>query len=162
MAQFVPSRVHQPQAFAVFLNPALVGAVQAVMAREYELKRGRAMAWPLALVLPVLVLHGSTREALPSSTRTHLPTWAARNPGLLAGFGARVQSTLPVMREGLRFALRHGLIQMESGAVSSAPVPAQRAEGELQELLKAARLVGKWAATVDQPSTLMALLGVRV
>ncbi|GAA4340664.1 hypothetical protein GCM10023086_76310 [Streptomyces venetus] len=64
----------------------MVGAVQAVMAQEYELKRGRAMAWPLAMVLPVLVLHRPTREALPSSIRTHLPTWAGRNPALLLNF----------------------------------------------------------------------------
>ncbi|MFF8177682.1 three component ABC system middle component [Streptomyces chartreusis] len=154
--------MQQPQAFAAFLNPALVGALQAVMAREYELKRGRPMAWPLAMVLPVLVLHRSTREALPPSIRTHLPTWAGRNPALLAGFGPRVDSTLPVLREGLRFALRHGIVQLEAGAVYAAPVSIRRAEGELQELMKAARLVGKWAATVDQPSTLLALLGVRV
>ena len=57
----MPSRTQQPQAFAAFLNPALVGTVQAVMAQEYKLKRGRAMAWPLAVILPVLVLHRSTR-----------------------------------------------------------------------------------------------------
>ncbi|WP_328974113.1 three component ABC system middle component [Streptomyces canus] len=158
----MPSRAQQPQAFAAFLNPAMVGAVQAVMAQEYELKRGRAMVWPLAMVLPVLVLHRSTREALPSSIRTHLPTWAGRNPALLAGFGARVDSTLPVLREGLRFALRHGLIRLETGALHAVPFSTRRAEGELQELLKAARLVGKWTATIDQPSTLLALLGVRV
>lgn len=158
----MPSRAQQPQAFAAFLNPALVGAVQAVMAQEYELKRGRAMIWPLGMVLPVLVLHRSTREALPAGIRTHLPTWAGRNPALLAGFGARVDSAQPVLREGLRFALRHGLIRVETGTVHVVPLSTQRAEGELRELLKAARLVGKWAATVDQPSTLMALLGVRV
>ncbi|MFE3410519.1 three component ABC system middle component [Streptomyces mirabilis] len=158
----MPSSAQQPQAFAAFLNPALVGAVQAVMAQEYELKRGRAMLWPLAVILPVLVLHGPTRNALPSSIRTHLPTWAGRHPALLAGFGARVDSTLPVLREGLRFALRHGLIQVETGALHSVPFSTRRAEGELRELLKAARLVGKWTATVDQPSTLLALLGVRV
>ncbi|MFB8125106.1 three component ABC system middle component [Streptomyces bacillaris] len=158
----MPSHAQRPQAFAAFLNPALVGSVQAAIAQEYELKRGRAMVWPLALVLPVLVLHRSTREALPSSIRTHLPTWAGRHPALLAGFGARVNSTLPVLREGLRFALRYGLIQVEAGAVHAMPFSTRRAEGELQEMLKAARLVGKWAATVDQPSTLLALLGVRV
>ena len=53
----MPSHAQRPQAFAAFLNPALVGSVQAAIAQEYELKRGRAMVWPLALVLPVLVLH---------------------------------------------------------------------------------------------------------
>lgn len=158
----MPSRAQQPQPFAAFLNPALVGALQAVMAQEYELKRGRAMVWPLAVILPVLVLHRSTREALPSSIRTHLPTWTGRNPALLAGLGSRVDSTLPVLREGLRFAVRHGLIQVENGTLHAVPFSTRHAEGELRELLKAARLVGKWAATVEQPSTLLALLGVRV
>ncbi|MGW5216149.1 three component ABC system middle component [Streptomyces sp. NPDC004051] len=158
----MPSGIRRPQAVAAFLNPALVGAVQAVIAHEYALKRNRAMVWPLALVLPVLVLHRSTREALPPSIRTHLPTWVARHPALLAGFGARVDSTLPVLREGLRFAIRYGLIRVGDGVVQAAPVSMRGVDGELREVLKAARLVGKWAATVDQPSTLLALLGVRV
>ncbi|MFG2440949.1 three component ABC system middle component [Streptomyces sp. NPDC048508] len=158
----MPDRSQQPQAFAAFLNPAMVGTVQAVMAHEYQVKRGRAMDWPLSLVLPVLVLHRSTRQALPSSIRTHVATWAGRNSVLLAGFGTRVESTLPILREGLRFALRSGLLTVEAGAVHALPFSTRRAEGELQDLLKAARLVGKWAATIDQPSTLLALLGVRV
>ncbi|MGA5522911.1 three component ABC system middle component [Streptomyces pseudogriseolus] len=158
----MPSAARQPQAVAAFLNPAMVALVQAAVGHEYELKRGKAMVWPLALVLPVLVLHRSTRQALPSSIRTHLSTWVGRHPALVAGFGERVTSTLPVLRAGLRFGVRHGLLEVEDGRVHGRLPSTRRADGELQELLKSARLVGRWAATVDQPSTLLALLSVRV
>ncbi|WP_226651508.1 three component ABC system middle component, partial [Streptomyces hydrogenans] len=123
--------------------------------------------WPLALVLPVLVLHRSTREALPSSIRTHLPTWAGRHPALLAGFGARVDSTLPVLREGLvvfRVCAHGSDPRWRAGAVHAMPfLHSGSAEGELQEMLKSARLVGKWAA--NRRSAFYPpgeLLGVRV
>ncbi|MET9878611.1 three component ABC system middle component [Actinacidiphila glaucinigra] len=158
----MPSPARQPQPVAAFLNPAMVALVQSVISHGYEGKRGQAMVWPLTLVLPVLVLHRSTRETLPATTRTHLPTWVARNPALVAGFGARVASTLPLFRDGLRFGLRHGLLGVDTGRVHGTPPSTRRAEGELQDLLRSAQLVGRWTATIDQPSTLLALLGVRV
>ncbi|MGW6755340.1 three component ABC system middle component [Streptomyces sp. NPDC055006] len=158
----MPSSGRQPQAIAAFLNPAMVALVQASIASQYRSKRGKAVAWPLLLVLPVLVLHRSTRQSLPSSTRTNVAKWVGRHPDLVAGLGPRVASMLPLVREGMRFGLRHGLLQMEAGTVS-ATVPSTRgAEGELRELIKSAELVGRWAAGIDQPSTLLGLLGVRV
>ncbi|MET9615387.1 three component ABC system middle component [Kitasatospora indigofera] len=155
------SRPTRPQAVAAYHNAALIAAVQATTARGYETARGEPMAWPLATVLPVLVLHRSTRLALPRSTRTHLGTWTARNPALCAGFGPRVSAMLPAMREGLRFGMRHRLITIETGAVRGLIKPPPRGDEELHDLLRAADFVGRWATTVDRPSTLLALLGVR-
>ncbi|WP_030276386.1 three component ABC system middle component [Streptomyces sp. NRRL B-24484] len=158
----MPSRPVRPQAVAVYHNAALIAAVQATIARRYEADRGEPMVWPLATVLPVLVLHRSTRLALPRSAKTHLATWTARNPVLCAGFGPRVSAMLPAMREGLRFGMRHRLLRIEAGAVRGLIKPPRRgSEGELHDLLKAAAFVGHWAHTVDRPSTLLALLGVR-
>ncbi|WP_223838682.1 three component ABC system middle component [Saccharopolyspora pogona] len=78
----------QPLASAVFLNPALVAVIQATMARSYEEGRGEAMVWPLTTVLPVMVLHRSTRLALPKRKTTHLSStgfdgdWISWFPGL--------------------------------------------------------------------------------
>ncbi|MFF9409820.1 three component ABC system middle component [Streptomyces anandii] len=151
----------QPLASAVFLNPALVALLQAAMARSYEEERGEAMVWPLATVLPIMVLHRSTRLALPKTKATHLSTWTVRNPGLCAGFGPRVSSMLPVTREGLRFGLRHSLLALEAGTVHGLPPRRKPKKGELGDLVKAAQLVGRWTASVNQPSTVFSLLGVR-
>lgn len=149
-------------AAAVFLNPALLAAVQAASAAAYERESGgELMVWPLVTLAPPLVLHGPTRRALPAAVSTHLSSWVARNPVLVAGLPQRVASLAPAVQEGLRFGLRHGLLELQEGRVRGTLRGAPRLEGELGELVRKAQLVGRWTARTEQPSTVFALLGVR-
>ncbi|MFN1190046.1 three component ABC system middle component [[Kitasatospora] papulosa] len=77
---------------AAMLNPALVAAVLATAAQGYEKETGQGMPWSLSFVVAPMVLHQSTRQALPTSTRTHLAVWAGKNPLVRAGFPARAQA----------------------------------------------------------------------
>lgn len=158
----MPSWAQRPQASAAFLNPALVAAVEAVAARDFEREAsGRLMPWPMAFLVAPLVLHRPTRQALPASTRTHLPNWVAEHPALVAGLAARSTSLAPAVREGLRFGLRHRMLAVEQGFLKGMITSKPRTEGELADLLKAASLIGRWAAKSENPSTVFALLGVR-
>lgn len=152
----------RPQAAAAFLNPALLATIQAASAAAYERESGGTlMVWPLVTLTPSLVLHGPTRRALPSAVSTHLSSWVARNPVLVAGLPQRVDSLAPVVREGLRFGLRHNLLELHEGRVRGTLRGVSRLEGELGELVRKAQLVGRWTARTEQPSTVFALLGVR-
>ena len=117
------------------------------------------MPWPLAFLVPPVVLHRPTRKALPRDTRTHLSTWIRREPVLRAGFPERAAAMVPRTREGLRFGLGAGVLALDGGHVlghlTDDPAP-----GELRQLVRTARLVGRWLAKSDQPSTPFALLGV--
>ncbi|WP_217178960.1 three component ABC system middle component [Streptomyces sp. AC495_CC817] len=158
----MPSWSQRPQASAAFLNPALVAAVAATAARAYEREAsGRLMPWPMAFVVAPLVLHRPTRQALPTSTRTHLTKWVADHPALVAGLAARSTSLAPSVREGLRFGLRHQMLTIEQGYLRGRIPSTSRIEGELAQLIKAASLIGRWTAKSDNPSTVFALLGVR-
>ncbi|MFG2858657.1 three component ABC system middle component [Streptomyces mirabilis] len=158
----MPSWTQRPQASAAFLNPALVAAVAATAARDYEREApGRLMPWPMAFVVAPLVLHRPTRQALPTSTRTHLTKWVADHPALVAGLAARSTSLAPSVREGLRFGLRHQMLTIEQGSLRARIPSKSRIEGELADLIKAASLIGRWTAKSDNPSTVFALLGVR-
>lgn len=149
-------------AAAVFLNPALLATVQAASAAAYERESGgELMVWPLVTLTPSLVLHGPTRRALPAAVSTHLSSWVARNPVLVAGLPQRVASLAPAVREGLRFGLRHGLLELQEGRVRGTVRGVSRLEGELGELVRKAQLVGRWTARTERPSTVFALLGVR-
>jgi hypothetical protein len=149
----------RPQVAAALLNPALIATLESVAAHEYDRAGTQAMSWPLAFLVAPLVLHRPTRQALPRDTRTHLATWVSRNSLLRAGFPARARSLTPVVREGLRFGLRHGVLSAESGFIRGSLRP-DTAEGQLGELLRAAGLVGRWLAKTNQPSTAFALLGI--
>lgn len=158
----MPSWAQRPQAAAAFLNPALVAAVAATAARDYERgSSGRLMPWPMVFLVAPLVLHRPTRQVLPASTRTHLTSWVASHPALVAGLPSRGTSLAPAVREGLRFGLRHRMLTIEQGCLKSGVVSKSRTEGELADLIKAASMVGRWIAKSDSPSTVFALLGVR-
>ena len=148
----------RPQVSAAYLNPALLAAVLAAAAAGYRADRQRAMIWPLAFVVAPLVLHRSTRQALPRSTATHLASWVSRNALLQAGFAERAQALAPTVREGLRFGLRYGVLTVESGRLDGTARKGR--DPELQQLLRSAQLVGRWLAKVDQPATVFAILGV--
>jgi len=144
---------------AVYLNPAAIAAVIAAAASGYEsAANDRAMAWPISFVVSPLVLHLPTREALPSTTATHVTAWISRNPILRAGFPARARSLAPLVYEGLRFGLRHGLLTIAGDAVHGQI--RRSSDNELASLLRQATFVGRWLAKTDQPATIFAIFGV--
>ena len=148
----------RPRVEATLLNPALLAVLLAAAARDYETQATR-MPWPLAFLIPPLVLHRPTREALPRDTRTHLSTWIRRQPLLRAGFPDRAAAMVPLTREGIRFGLRAGVLARD-GASLTGHLDTEPPEGELRQLVRRAALVGRWLAKTDQPSTIFALLGV--
>jgi hypothetical protein len=146
---------------AAYLNPALAAAILCEAAQGHQRDHG-AMVWPLAYLLLPLVLHRPTREALPGNTRTHLSTWVRREPLLRAGFPYRAASLAPTTSEGLRFAIRHEMLRIDAGYKDSNVTHKPVDDPALNQLLSAARLVGRWFARSKEPSTVFALLGVRV
>jgi hypothetical protein len=147
----------RPRIEATLLNPALLAVLLAGAARDYDEEAG--MPWPLAFLVIPVVLHRPTRNALPRDTRTHLSTWLRREPLLRAGFPERAAAMVPRTREGLRFGLRAGILTVD-GANVVGNLTDEPALGELRQLVRAARLLGRWLAKSDQPSTPFALLGV--
>jgi hypothetical protein len=145
------------------LNPALLAAVIAASASEYERADEAPMPWPLAYLVAPLVLHRGTRDVLPRSTRTHLGNWVSQYPIIHAGIPARAQSLAEPVREGLRFGLTHGALNVdERGRVTGHLGGPSKATpvGEVDQIITKSGLVGKWFAKIDQPATVFALLGV--
>lgn len=149
---------------AAMLNPALLAAVTAAAASEYERAEGEPMPWPLAYLVAPLVLHRGTREALPLTTRTHLGNWVSQNPIIHAGIPARAQSLAEPVREGLRFGFAHGVLKVdEQGRLTghlAAPEKKMAGHSEVDRIIAKAALVGKWFAKIDKPATAFAVLGV--
>ena len=144
------------------LNPALMAAITAAAAVEYERTGGDPMPWPLAFLVAPLVLHRGTREALPRTTRTHWASWVSEHPVEHAGFPARAQALTSLVREGVRFGLAHeALVVDDQGRLAGRLGPAPRKGTELADIVAKAGLVGKWLTKLDQPATAFALLGVK-
>jgi hypothetical protein len=148
---------------AAMLNPALIAALTAAAAEEFERAADRPMPWSLAFLVAPLVLHRDTREALPRRTNTHWSRWVSSHPVLQAGFAPRALSLVEPVRDGLRFGLEHGALRIaEDGSLIGSLAPKARPEpkGDIRQLIRAAGFVGKWLTTLDQPATAFALFGV--
>ena len=149
----------RPRVEANLLNPALIGMSIAHAAAGYREGARGEMPWPVAFLIPPLILHRPTRDALPSNTRTHFAAWVSRHPLLVAGYPRRAQVLVEPTREALRLAIRAGRLNVANGGIVPAPLRTPP-PGEVRQLLNASRLVGRWLARLDQPSSSFALLGV--
>lgn len=144
------------------LNPALIAVIIGQSANAYSTQRREPMPWSLAFVVATMVLHSPTRDALPTSTRTHLSTWLLNNPRISAGFSYRTESLRDRVLEGLRFGLRHQHLSIQSSGIVAPKIDLKEVSGELQVLLKKAELAGRWLAKVQGVSTVYSLLGMKV
>jgi hypothetical protein len=141
-----------------------VACLEAAAASGYERETGAAMPWPLCFVIAPMVLHRGTRQAMPGRITSHLGAWVSGNPVLRAGLPLRARALVGPVREGLRFGLRHGLLEIRPGGGLRRAAPSLRAPdvGDLREILAKATFAGRWLSRSEEPATVFALLGVTV
>jgi hypothetical protein len=149
-----------PEAAALF-NPALGSVIINFAARGHADDSGDGLPWLAAFLVIPLALHPPTRDSLPRDIRTSMASWVTAHPVLRDGFNLRVTALAQTTRDALRFALRTGVVALESSRLVPATEmrrPAGR--GELRSCTDAARLGGRWMARTDLV-TAYQLLGVR-
>ncbi|KAA8884208.1 hypothetical protein F3087_35250 [Nocardia colli] len=150
-------------AVADLLNPALIAATIAAAATEYDRRGAGPMPFELAFLVVPLVLHRDTRSSLPVRIDSHLATWVATHEVVAAGFGVRAKTLVDPVREGLRFGLRHGAIDLHGANITGQLRSRRPAEiGDVGEIVKKARFVGRWFTQLESSATAFALLGVEV
>ncbi|WP_368666178.1 three component ABC system middle component [Micromonospora sp. CV4] len=149
---------------AALLNPAFTARVLFESARGFSDGDDDPMPFPLAFLTLPLVLHEETRQALPRDRRKRFAAWVSENPWIVATFPARAPEMVELTREGLRFALRTGMLRVTSEGglqIGRVPRPLSAAQGaDVAACVRAARIVGMWFRTTDI-ATAFALLGVR-
>ncbi len=153
-----------PPEEAALFNPAFLGLLLAVAAEDYEATANAPMPLALAFLIPPMALHADTRAALPGNVRKRLSAWLLGEPVIQAGFAERAQAMVPLVREGLRYALRAGVIEIAGGAISSRiKVQAGNDLGtdDARACAKAAAFVGRWFARTGDSATIFTLWGVR-
>lgn len=148
---------------ATMLNPALIAAIIAASAEEYERRCGKKMPWELVFIIAPLVLHRDTRATLPRSMASHLSSWIASNPTIHAGFPERAKALVPHVREGLRFGLRERVIIVDEAGLLSGFLPAKARPantGDIGDIIRAAGFLGKWLTKIERSSSLYGYFGV--
>lgn len=150
------------------LNPAFIGALVWSCTRGFVTLQEGGLPFPLAFVAMPVVLHKSTRELLPRSTRTSLASWLNRNSQTHVGFAERARDLVPLVKEGILFAAQGGMLSFEGANLVSARRPRtmtgfeREASEEVKLCVKKAEFVGKWFAASGDYTTTMALWGVTI
>jgi len=148
---------------AGMLNPAVVGVTIVAAAHMYEEESEEPMPWELAYLAVPKTLHKDTREALPTRVDSHAAKWISDTAAIQASFPQRVSSMAAYTREGLRYALRSGALELlEEGRLHGIPSWKlnKNRDQELALIVGKAAFLGRWFAHTGTPATLYALFGV--
>jgi hypothetical protein len=150
---------------AAMFNPALVAVTIATAANQFEETSGFPMPWPLAHLVTPLVLHKPTREALPRTKATSLTKWSSDNTVLIAGFPARAKQMAPYVREGLRFGLREGTIELVGGdalrSLAEPQITPRKTAGDLPVIYRASGMIGRVFGRAGSAASIYAALQVQ-
>lgn len=157
----IPKSVRVTEEFALF-NPAFLGYMINRSAYGWEKAQGRGM--PVAatyLVLPV-VLHGPTRRALPSTTRTNLLVWMQDHPSLVEAFPAHALGLKQRVSDAILLACSTGLVVANAGLLvrGRARRMPQGISDEVHECFAKAEWAARWFSQTSPATSLFTYWGV--
>src|SRR5262249_804766 len=92
---------------ANLFNPAFCATLLVKAVEEFSKKASSAFPFALAFLILPIVLHRSTREALPGSTITSLLPWLQENRQHLVEFPMRVKRLRAITQEAILFGLQY-------------------------------------------------------
>lgn len=164
----LPSWETRPIEVANLLNPAFIAVLlrYSILGYQSVMPDGIPFALPF-LVLP-LVLHKSTRDALPRTARTTLHSWTISQPGVQVGYYERTRQLVPFVKEGMVYGLISGLFIVTEGGnllvtqkITGRTLPWTDGS-EPGACRKKAEFVGKWFARAGNVDTIFSIFGVQV
>lgn len=156
----------RPSEEAAYFNPAFCGELISRSIRDFMETRGTPLPLALAFLILPLVMHPSTRRALPTKANTTFESWCANNQEILVGVPERVLSLRPVTREALLF-----LAQLEAITVTKdglllgpktikMPAKPKNTTTDVDETRRRAALVGRWFASQPAVAPVLQAMGV--
>ena len=155
---------------ANLLNPAFLSVILQRCINTYSDTVRSNAPYVLPFLVPPMVLHKRTRDALPRSIKTTFSTWVTQIQGSHAkiGYPERTSSIVPYVKEALTFAIANNLIVIDNDgslrANQQIRVPTSSDDTVTDEVImcfKKADFCGRWFAKAGKIETVMALLGVK-
>ena len=153
---------------ARLFNPAFGAVLLAEAADNFSKKAKHPLPFAVAFLVLPIVLHESTRIALPNSTLTTLLPWVQDNREHLVDFAFRVKQLRDISRESVLFALQHDILALnDSGALnvgsarkSITPVRTPLFTDEAREYVERSAFIGRWFATTGTTANIFSAWGV--
>jgi hypothetical protein len=153
---------------ANLFNPAYCAVLLAEASKDFIKKAARPLPFPLAFLILPIILHRSTREALPASTVTSLLPWIQENREHLVDFSTRVQRLSAIGREAILFGLQTEALSLSAeGALvlglGHRSITAKRTPlftAEARDCAERAGFIGRWFAVAGSTATIYAAWGI--
>lgn len=147
------------------LNPAFLSVLVTEAAVGYKTESDCALPFALAFLTIPIVLHGPTREALPTIA-TSMYAWLERRPQARVHIPPLAQQFVPHTREAIRFGAKHGAVTIAPGGslVANDLNPAARGAqtADLRQCRVKAQFAGRWLARAGDPGTVLAAWGLTI
>lgn len=156
---------YRPTEVANLLNPSFCGILLREFVSAYEDERQQGVPYELVFLVLPIVLHKSTREALPRTVRTQMHVWLQRNPSVRIQFADRTRELIPFTKEALIFLMQRQLLSLDSEGLLVIDSGKYKktigtGTGEIYDCIKRAKFVGKWFAQAGSSSTIYTMWGI--
>lgn len=156
----------RPPEVAHLFNPAFCALLLRESVVGYMEGKPEGMPYAIAFLLLPIVLHKSTRSALPNTTATRMHPWLQDHQEARVGFPERCAAVGAYTREGILFAARNSLLAFSQQGLLTAPRLRIRGlawpqDSESAICRQRARFVGRWLANAGDSQTIFVIWGVR-
>lgn len=154
----------EPPEVAALLNPALVALLLTRAAKGHVRETGTGLPIVYAPIIVTISLYPEARELLSMNITTQFTTWIDRAAGFLTTLQSKIVNMVPIVNEGLLFALLHDVLRLDEGTLVPGGVgPTNAVNGDttdMEQAQKSAVYLGRWLVRAGSPSTVCAMLGV--
>lgn len=151
------------------LNPGFCSLLLWHAAVGYDKSANSPLPFDISFLVLPLVLHRTTRVSLPKTIRTSIVIWLDENTLFKSRIAHNARILVPFTKDALMFGGLHNLLDMSSCNVAAnyhwkdtVEKHIKTSTEEVRTCAKSAEFVGRWLAKSGSPSTVMAILGVRL
>jgi hypothetical protein len=149
-------------------NPAYTGFLLYSSVREYVIYKEGGMHCALPFIVIPIAMNKAVAHTLPSTYKTPIATWVAKNEGVLSDFPSMAKSYNPIVRAAIQFLLDRSVLELnDSGCFLLKEESLARAptlfgkSSDMAGALSAARMLGRWFSHAPSPETIYAQIGIR-
>jgi len=149
-------------------NPAFCAHVLVAFTTAFQETWPGGPEAPLAYLALPLVISNELAQTFDGTNRnTSLPVWLDRNPGILVGLASRVDASLGIVTEGLRFGCFCQVLRWQGAHILRGPAPMKKVtsakSGEaVAGAMKHAERMGYWLAAVGSQRAVFSMMGLTV
>ena len=155
----------RPLEISNLFNPAFCALIIGNALRGYYKQRNTGMPFELVYTVLPIILHKSTREALPNKISTKFHVWIQDKQYLKIDFANRAKEMVPFTKEALILGMNAGFICLDvHNFMSVAMSPSKTApsnDNEVVECLKKAEFLGRWLGQAGDITTIFMMWGIK-